>query len=62
MRDNTTDFWVYEDRIVRVGHVHHGWCDSCNHGAGQFGGSAAGNGGWRALSVAGNGKVGAGRA
>lgn len=46
MRDNTTDFWVYENWTVRVAHVHHGWCDSCNHGAGQSDGGPSRNGGW----------------
>jgi hypothetical protein len=46
MRDDTTDFWVYENWTVHVANVHHGWCDSCNHGAGQFGGGTTRNGGW----------------
>lgn len=46
MRDNTTDFWVYENWTVHVANVHHGWCDSCKHGAGQFGGGTTRNGGW----------------
>jgi hypothetical protein len=33
----TNDFWVYEDKTVHTATVHHGYCRSCNHGAGQWG-------------------------
>jgi hypothetical protein len=40
------DFWVYENWTVHTATVHHGWCRSCNHGAGQFVGGKTRHGGW----------------
>jgi hypothetical protein len=46
MTEEADDYYVYENWVVHTAVVHHGWCRSCNHGAGQFGGGTTKNGKW----------------